>query len=253
MQIDTIFNCPPSVSFDAARDKKPWHYLLARLYALLLGVIIAGCSGGDVRGGERASSASFSPDQRPLGKTMVYECSGYEFIARLGPGEMAVWLEDRYTILSQVRSASGVKYEEGDTVFWVKGEEALLIVDNQQYADCHLAPERVPWEDARRRGVDFRAVGNEPGWYLEIQHGRQLLFVGDYGMQRVMVADPGVESQGAMRTYHSRTSPNDLRVEIVDELCTDTMSGNILPSQVTIYLDGSTLWGCGQTLEHPWQ
>jgi len=216
---------------------------------VILSLLLTACGGGDVRGGE----AAFSSDQRPLGKTMVYECTGYEFIARLGPGEMAVWLEDRYLILSQVRSASGVKYEEGATIFWSKGEEAALWVDNQHYADCRLAPARVPWEDARRRGVNFRAVGNEPGWYLEIQRGRQLLFVGDYGMQRVMVPDPGEESLGPTRIYHGITETNDLRVEIVDELCTDTMKGDIFPSQVLIYLNGTTLWGCGRDLRQPWQ
>ena len=37
---------------------------------------------------------------------------------------MAIWLDDRYMILSQVRAASGVKYQEGDTEFWIKGDEA---------------------------------------------------------------------------------------------------------------------------------
>jgi len=215
--------------------------------------LLAGCGGKGVRGSEVSEVTGYSPDQRPLGKTMVYECNGYEFVARLGPGEMAVWLEDRYTILSQVRSASGVKYQEGDTVFWTKGEDAMLEIDNQQYRDCRLVPGRVPWEDARRRGVDFRAVGNEPGWYLEIQRGRQILFVGDYGMQRVMVPDPQEVQSGPTRSYHAITEANDLRVEILDELCTDTMKGGSFPSQVLVYLNGTTLWGCGRKLAYPWQ
>ena len=206
-----------------------------------------------MRGGKADSADGFNQDIRQLGKTMVYECSGYDFIARLGPGEMAVWLEDRYTILSQVRSASGVRYQEGDTVFWTKGDEAMLTVDNQRYEGCHLVPGRVPWEDARRRGVEFRAVGNEPGWYLEIHPGRHLLFVGDAGMQRVLLPDPGAKLSGFTRVYHAISETNDLQVEIVDEICSDTMSGTSFPSQVTVYLNGNTLFGCGRSLNNPWQ
>jgi membrane-bound inhibitor of C-type lysozyme/uncharacterized membrane protein len=224
-----------------------------KLYPIVFIVLLAGCGGGDVRGNEAGNVAGFSQDERPLGKTMVYECVGYDFVARLGPGEMAVWLQDRYTILSQVRSASGVRYEEGDTVFWTKGEEAMLQVGNQRFTECRLVPGRVPWEDARRRGVEFRAVGNEPDWYLEIQPGRHVLFVGGNGMQRVLVPEPGEVTLGSTRIYHAITETNDLRVEIVDELCSDTMKGNTFPSQVTVDLNGTTLWGCGRSLSNPWQ
>jgi membrane-bound inhibitor of C-type lysozyme/uncharacterized membrane protein len=227
--------------------------MVKKIWPVFVLVFLAGCGGKDMRGNEAPQEAGFNADQRPQGKTMVYECDGNEFIALLGPGEMAMWLEGRYIILSQVRSASGVKYEEGDTVFWIKGEEAMLVIDNQQYGGCQLVPGRVPWEDARRRGVDFRAVGNEPGWYLEIQRGRQILFVGDYGMQRVMVPDPQEEQLGPTRSYHAITEANDLRVEIVDGSCTDTMKGDSFPSQVLVYLNGTALPGCGRSLAYPWE
>ena len=227
--------------------------LKAQYTVLLLVLTLAGCGGNDVRGSETSAVEGYNPDPRGLGKTLVYECLDYEFIARLGPGEMAVWLDDRYVILSQVRSASGVKYEEGATMFWMKGDEAMLTLDGQHYSGCQVVPERAPWEDARRRGVDFRAVGNEPGWHLEIQVDRQLLFVGDYGMLRVMVSNPGEQLEGSTRVYHAVEGANDLRVEIVDEPCIDTMKGDDFPSQVSVQLNGRSFWGCGRMLDHPWQ
>ena len=224
-----------------------------RCCLLFLAVLLAGCGGGAVRGNEAPAVTDYSPDPRPLAKTLVYECLDYEFIARLGPGEMAVWLDNRYVVLSQVRSGSGVKYQEGETVFWMKGDEAMLTLDGQRYTGCQLAPARAPWEDARRRGVDFRAVGNEPGWYLEIQRERQLLFVADYGMSRVMLDDPGEQFEGPTRVYHAVVEGNDLRVEIVDEPCADSMKGDSFPSQVLVHHNGRTYWGCGRALEHPWE
>lgn len=221
------------------------------LLALLCCSALGACAsdGPDTTG----TANDFRPDTRPLAKTMVYDCNGFEFIARLGPGEMAVWLPDRYVILSQVRSASGTKYREGDIEFWSKAEEGMLTLGELQYRDCALQPQRVPWEDARRRGVDFRATGNEPGWYLEIQTGRQLLFVGDYGMQRVVMPDPGAQATAGGRSYHAVTEANDLRVEISEQACADTMSGEIMPSSVTLTLNGRILGGCGRSLDYPWE
>ena len=224
-----------------------------RLIALSLALVclLTGCAGGGARAAEPVSD--FHPDQRPLAKTMVYDCNGYDFIARLGPGEMAVWLPDRYVILSQVRSASGTKYVEGDIEFWSKGDEAILNVGDQQHFNCTLVPWRVPWEDARRRGVQFRAVGNEPGWSLEIQVDKHLLFLGDYGMRRIITPNPSVQLQGNVRRYHAVTESTDLQVEIIEEPCFDTMSAEPFPSRVTVTLNTDIFYGCGRDLDYPWE
>lgn len=224
-----------------------------RFKLLLLSSLLAACGGQEVRGTQSSSVADWNSDPRPLGKTLVYECADYEFIARLGPGEMAIWLEDRYMILSQVRAASGVKYQEGDTEFWMKGDEASLLLDGQRFSGCQLNAARAPWEDARRRGVEFRAVGNEPGWVLEIQSGDHLLLVGDYGMRRVMLADPGEQAVGDRRLYHAVEKGDDLRVEISAESCIDSMKGNRYPASVLLHLNGVEYRGCGMDLEYPWQ
>ncbi|MEM1154445.1 MAG: MliC family protein [Pseudomonadota bacterium] len=213
--------------------------------------VFAGCAGNPVDAS--ATAQDFRPDDRPLAKTLVYDCNGYEFTTRLGPGEMALWLPDRYVVLSQVRSASGTKYLEGDTEFWSKGNEAMLTVGAEQYFNCVLRPERVPWEDARRRGVSFRATGNEPGWYLEIQVDKHLLFVGDYGMQRVATPYPGVTEDGDTRRYLATTESNRLEIEITDEACIDSMSGEEFPFQVTVTVNTDVYHGCGRDLEYPWQ
>lgn len=220
-------------------------------FPLFISMILTGCAGGDVKAAEPV--ANFHSDERPLAKTMVYDCNGYDFTARLGPGEMAVWLPDRYVILSQVRSASGTKYVEGDIEFWSKGDDAILNVGDQQHLNCALVPGRVPWEDARRRGVEFRAVGNEPGWSLEIQKERHLLFLGDYGMRRVATPNPGVQLQGNIRRYHAVTESADLQVEIAEEPCSDTMSGEVFPNQVMVTLDNDIFYGCGRDLDYPWE
>ena len=63
------------------------------LFALAL--LLSACAGSETE----PVSTTWEHDSRPLGKTLVYECLGTEFIARVGPGEMAIWLDDRYLVL----------------------------------------------------------------------------------------------------------------------------------------------------------
>jgi putative lipoprotein len=72
-------------------------------------------------------------------------------------------------------------------------------------------------------------------------------------MSRVMLDDPGEQFEGPTRVYHAVVEGNDLRVEIVDEPCTDSMKGDSFPSQVLVHHNGRTYWGCGRALEHPWE
>lgn len=222
--------------------------MLNRLALLCTTMLLSACAGA----GAPDSTADFKPDPRPMGKTMVYDCSGYRFIARLGPGEMAIWFEDQYIILSQVRSGSGSRYQEGETVFWVKGQEALLEKEGRSYRGCRQMPALAPQADAFRRGVDFRATGNEPGWHLEITAGRHILFVTDYGERQVSVPDPGEVTEGASRIYHAVTEANDLHVEIVEELCLDTMADASYPNKVSVLLNGTAYRGCGQQVLPVW-
>jgi membrane-bound inhibitor of C-type lysozyme len=223
-------------------------FLVNWLCPVVLCLFLGACGGDDMR--RNYGGADIASDNKT--RTLVYDCNGYEFVARLGAGEMALWLEEGYVVLSQVRSASGTAYEEGDISFWSKGEEAILNVGESSYQNCHQLPARVPWEDARRRGVDFRGVGNETGWTLEVQSGRQLLFVEDYGLKRVIVSDQGQDSVGAMRFHRGVSEGHALQVEIIEAVCVDTMSGEMFPSSVRVTLDGAHYQGCGRPLGYPW-
>ena len=221
-------------------------------YTVCVCLALVACGGDDLRRGFSAEADGFIPDDRPTATTLVYACKGYEFVARLGPGEIALWLPECYVILSQVRSASGTLYEEDDISFWSKGEEAMLTVEGQNYQNCHLLPERVAWEDARRRGVDFRGVGNDPGWSLEIQRGRQLLFILEGGAQRILVPDQTEDGEDLMYFYAGATATQNLRVNVLDLPCVDAISGDTFPTAVTVMFNGTVYQGCGQNLYYPW-
>lgn len=220
----------------------------------LLGTLLSFLSLTACAGQEQTveQGGDFQPDSRPMATTLVYECAGAEFITRLGPGEMALWFEDRYLVLSQVRSASGTRYQEGEVQFWSKGEEAMLEIDGVRYSDCHLNHARAPWEDARRRGVEFRAVGNEPGWHLEVRGEQNLLFVGDYGSKRLLFEKLDTSEVEGMLHYRAEQSGNSIHVIVSETFCTDTMKGEEFPYTVVVQLNGEQHTGCGRALDFPW-
>lgn len=222
---------------------------LVLLLVVLPVIACAGPSGSDVPQG----NDNFQPDPRPMARTLVYECEGgAEFLARIGPGEMALWFEDRYLVLSQVRSGSGTRYEEGDVVLMSKGDEAMLDINGRSYRDCRLNPARAPWEDARRRGVDFRAVGNEPGWLLEARGEERLLFSGDYGASKFLFSEIDGTMDAEQRYYEARSGDSHITVSAAREDCTDSMSGEVFPYTVEVYLNQRRYAGCGRELDHPW-
>jgi len=185
-----------------------------------------------------------------VGRTFVFECAGdLSFTVRTGPGEVAVWapssLGGRYAVLSQARAASGARYEEGDFVFWNKGDLATFELAGQTYVDCRSNPRQVPWADAARRGATFRALGNEPSWNLEV-HSDRLVLVTDLGTEQVEFpySDPIVE--GTRTTY--RSVGGELVAVVERQTCVDTMSGEGFEASATLTVPGGTLRGCGRFL-----
>jgi len=109
-------------------------------------------------------------------------------------------------------------------------------------------PEPDPWADARARGVDYRALGQEPGWILEIDHASTLRLMYDYGEREVTAAAPAPVVDGASTTYII-SSPEAVSVRIERRACSDVMSGMPFPDTVTVTLAGRQLEGCGQRLD----
>ena len=191
-------------------------------------------------------------------QTFVYErgneATRFELVTRTGPGEIAVWLPPQfsrpYLVLGQTRAASGARYEGDGVLLWTHGAEALLEVDGVRQKPCRENRRRSIWEHAKLSGVDFRAVGNEPGWTLELREGRQMRFIYDYGQSEVTTPCPDpVTDLAARRTVYATTDDeHQLTVTLSGEPCADTMSGEQFSTTVMVSLDGRMFHGCGRPL-----
>ena len=201
-------------------------------------------TGGELKFVREAEAVAAAPE---VGRTFVYDCDGdLSFTVRTGPGEVALWAP-AYQVLSLVQSASGARYEEGDTVFWSKGDLATFELAGQRYVDCRSNPRKVPWADALRRGATFRALGNEPAWYVEIFPER-LAIVTELGTNRAELPHGGPVVDGGRTTYRAAADSREATVVVERRACADTMSGEGFEAAATVTFENRTLTGCGRFL-----
>lgn len=103
------------------------------------------------------------------------------------------------------------------------------------------------WETARAAGVRFRAVGQEPGWLLDIYARDKIVLLWDYGANKLELprSTPAAPHAGVTR-YESQERGHQLVVTIRATPCQDGMSGQDYPASVEVVIDGRSLNGCGR-------
>ena len=187
-----------------------------------------------VSGGERCDAPRYSARTEPAEEFLAAEY-------RLAPGSLPpVSRRSRIQVMRVNCSGSP----------WAALGGTLIEVDR----DRALAPwNGVFFELARDR--DFRAVGQEPGWQLEIRMGSEMRFTYDYGKGSAVTpaARAQLDAKTGTRTFHAETEANDLRVEVVPVACEDSMSGKPYRATVTVTLNDRSFRGCGEPLSTPFQ
>jgi heat shock protein HslJ/uncharacterized membrane protein len=185
----------------------------------------------------------------------AFDCAGGPSIVLVpatGPGQgetIDLLLPGGPRRLPRVPTASGARYADGGVSVWSKDREALLELDGTTYT-CAENRRRSISEDARRRGVELRAVGQEPGWIFELSPDR-MVFAGSYGTKSVMTPRPaaGASPRAGETVYAAVTEAHRLTVRIRETSCLDTMSGERYGSTVEVELDGKIYRGCGEALD----
>lgn len=181
------------------------------------------------------------------GGTYVFVCDDQaSYVVRVAGTEAWVFLPEETLRLAAVPSTDETRYTDGNFEILVSGQQARLGPAGGELLSCRNDPRRAVWERAKLDGVDFRAVGNEPGWYLEIRAQERLVLVADYGTSRVEapLPEPSVDRE----TQTTRWDAGELVVQVVGRPCVDTMSGERFPTEVTVHWGKRVLHGCGRAL-----
>lgn len=188
------------------------------------------------------------PKNSERAQTYVFSCpEAYEFVARI-ENETA-WLFLPTGTLNAQQTMPDV-YQTANVTFRLEGQAAQLNEPGGQSLDCHNNRRRAVWEHAKLNGADFRAVGNEPGWSLEIRDQTKLFLVTNYGSERreFDLPEPAVNIVSRTTRYDVVQDGEKAALIISGDSCRDSMSGETFESTVEVVFNGETLRGCGRAL-----
>lgn len=183
---------------------------------------------------------------QPVDVTSVYTCPGdYRFSVRVLGDVATVRLPMQTIALPRVRSASGSRYAANRMEFWNRGQMATLTAGGESHTGCagQLAP--TPWDEARLIGVDYRAVGREPTWSLEIDDGKYMRFIIE-GSGALYTPVPDPTGDGKRRVYRALTESVDLEAIVEEKPCLDPSTPDPFPHTVTVTFNGIPYVGCGR-------
>lgn len=221
---------------------------------LLIVVFFCGCSSEEddtPKDLQKETSQAVLPNFSSVSTSdvFVYECGdSLQFTAHVTSDSTWLFLPDTTLKVLPVSTGSGARYEGNAYLFWSKEQEAILQKPRGSFLTCQAVPQEKSWQAAKLRGVDFRALGQEPGWHLEITNGKHIRYVGNYGQDTVYTPVPDPQTEQQRTVYQVDTEDHRLEVEIIDKPCTDSMSGFELRSTVSVTIDGTTYRGCGRIL-----
>lgn len=157
-------------------------------------------------------------------------------------------LQGKPLILPHAVSASGARYtDDAGNEFWTKGRTGTLTLAGKAPVDCTQTEAASPWSAASARGVGFRAVGNEPGWLVELGTGQapSLHAELDYGERRIDLA----RTDAAQDRFRGRTADGTtVELQARREACQDDMSGEAFPASAVLTVGDRTYRGCGRFL-----
>ena len=99
-------------------------------------------------------------------------------------------------------------------------------------------------------GMDMRAVGNEPGWILELSARDSIMFATDYGRRtfRFETPLPDIDPESGKTVYRLNQGGDTFMVIVESRPCQDSMSGKTFEFQVTVILNEQKWTGCGKKL-----
>lgn len=208
-------------------------------------LLVAGCSQNPAT---LPAEAEFAPVSFPL-PTQAWDCerTGYVVSSRAAD-QASLWLFLPGETTQLETTDARDDFKSAATRFRMADSSADLILNGQTEA-CRENRRASLREDAKLRGVSFRATGNEPPWQLELGLATALLSTGyERDLSWYELPPPEENPAERMTRYEMDNGRSELELTLSGQPCTDSMSGEAFPTTVQLRIDGRTLRGCGEPL-----
>ena len=152
-------------------------------------------------------------------------------------GDVALELGRDVLRLTRQPTGSGARYSDGKVTVWNKGREASLDVGGLTYR-CTESRAGSIRADARLRGVDFRATGNEARLGARGAPGPDRVPRPGRGAPDGAASGAAGRPESGETVYAAEIDGHRLRVLIRERECVDSMSGERAESSVAVEMDG---------------
>lgn len=212
-------------------------------------------AGAEAAAGMAAPSAeTMVADATPAGGTAHFRCeSGQLLTIRFDNAANKAFLsggDSDERALDARPVASGMLYEspmesirgQGDVIQYARGRmapsECVRILEGQH----RILTER------RAAGIQWRALGQEPGWIVDVTADGGLEAQLDYGQRRITTPPANREGENGTTRWTAQTEAGSLDLTVTRGACNDTMSDDRFWFTATLVVDGQTLRGCAQPL-----
>jgi putative lipoprotein len=191
---------------------------------------------GDGRAVGRAGCNNYTTKYQRTGETIVFAPA---ISTKMACAPELMTLEQSF--LATLTAATRVEQRPDGTLALTADDGAQLLLRRQEAASL---------QDARARGIDFRAIGQEPGWVAEVTDGGTITAVLDYGASTVELPTPSTETaEDGTVIYDASTDTDHLIIRIKRKVCIDSMSGQSHSSTVELLVNDKPYQGCGDWLD----
>lgn len=104
-----------------------------------------------------------------------------------------------------------------------------------------------PMVEPKLPDSNWLAVGNEPGWRIELKEDGVFSYLGDYGETQFTAASGKVKLlPNDVREWQVKHDGKSLTLRLTNTACQDDMAGTAYPMTAELMIDGKRLRGCGR-------
>jgi uncharacterized membrane protein len=225
------------------------HRISTTVLICYAGYLLSACTSSD----NPAQTINALPETAPGNflTTRAWQCdvNGYLVTSRAKDSAgLWVFLPEETLLLPPASADADTHYLDGRVEISFAGLNADLKIAGQTDRCSENRPMSIR-EDAKLRGVDYWATGNEPPWRLEISPTTLILTTGyEQRTHRFNTPVPLTDEATKITRYDTRNDREHLTIAIEGRQCSDSMSGAAFSTRVTLQLEGTRLSGCGQAL-----
>jgi len=191
---------------------------------------------GDGRAVGRGGCNNYTGNYTRDGATAI----SFERIAstKMACAQEVMDLERAY--LAALGAVTRVYRQPDNTLLLSTGHGAEILLQREESASL---------QDARARGINFRAVGQDPAWVVEMKLDDHITAVLDYGATPLLLPTPkGQTNADGAQVYDTSTDTDHLVLTIRTRPCIDAKSGESHSSAVELVVNDKPLQGCGDWL-----